>query len=69
MKYRCALCGRITQPFAFIGAEAVGPKCAQRAGLVPGKTTKGSRIRFTKPVRRERGPETLDMFDLLEQSA
>lgn len=67
MKMRCCLCGKPTEPFAFIGAMAVGPKCARKANLTPKKATKGSAIRFVKPVKRERGPETIDMFELLDQ--
>jgi len=33
--HHCALCGRrTTQPAAFIGAMAVGPTCARKAGLL-----------------------------------
>lgn len=66
MRMRCALCGKPTEPYAFIGAMAVGPKCAQKANLTPNKVRKGALIRFTVPKKRERGPETIDMFDLLE---
>lgn len=47
-----------------IGREAIGPKCAKRAGLTPAKTQKGSRLRFVKakPVR-EKFPKTIDMFE------
>ena len=32
---RCALCGRaLTKPAAYIQGAAVGPECAQQAGLV-----------------------------------
>lgn len=63
MRPLCAFCGRPTTPFVIIGREAVGPKCAARAGLTPTKTPKGSRLRFTKlkPVR-ELIPQTLDLF-------
>jgi len=67
MRLKCALCGKPTAPFAFIGAMAVGPRCARKAGITPAKTRKGSAIRFAAPVKRERGPETLDMFELLEE--
>ena len=52
---------------AAIGREAIGPKCAKRAGLTPGKAPKGSRLRFVKakPVREE-GPQTGDLFEGLE---
>ena len=63
MRPLCAFCGRPTTPFVMIGREAVGPKCAQSAGLTPTKTPKGSLLRFTKlkPVR-ELIPQTLDLF-------
>ena len=66
MKQTCALCGRPTTPFVMIWREAVGPKCAARAGLVPSKAPKGSRLRFLKlkPVR-ESVPQTLDLFSKL----
>lgn len=67
-RYTCAICGRRTVPFAFFGAEAVGPKCAQRAGLIPAKTakTKSHRLRFAKmPAKREDGPHTMDLFEEL----
>ena len=66
MRLKCCLCGKPTKPFAFIGAMAVGPKCAQRAGLTPKTTKRGSAIRFAKPGKREQGPTTIDMFDLLK---
>lgn len=58
------MCGRPTVPFVLIGREAVGPKCARKAGLVPSKATKGSRLRFVreKPPR-EAIPQTLDLFE------
>ena len=57
------MCGRPTAPFVMIGREAIGPKCAKRAGLTPAKAPKGSRLRFVKakPVREE-FPQTLDLF-------
>lgn len=64
MIYTCALCGRRTKPFAFIGCEPVGPTCAKRANLKPYAIRKtGARVRFVKPGKREPGPFTLDMFD------
>jgi len=35
MKPICAICGRRTEPFVMIGNAVIGPKCAQRAGLMP----------------------------------
>lgn len=66
MRMRCALCGKPTEPYAFIGAMAVGPKCAQKANLTPNKVRKGALIRFTMPKKRERGPETMDLFESLK---
>ena len=64
MRPICAMCGRPTVPFVMIGREAVGPKCARKAGLVPSKAPKGSRLRFVreKPLR-EAIPQTLDLFE------
>ncbi len=64
MRPICAMCGRPTVPFVMIGREAVGPKCARKAGLVPSKAPKGSRLRFVreKPPR-EAIPQTLDLFE------
>ena len=67
MRLRCCLCGKPTEPFAFIGAMAVGPRCARKAGIVPAKARKGSAIRFARPVKRDPDPATIDMFDLMEQ--
>jgi hypothetical protein len=63
MKATCAMCGRPTAPYVLIGREAIGPKCARRAGLTPARAPKGSRLRFVayKPVK-ERGDETMDLF-------
>ncbi len=64
MKPICAICGRRTTPFAWLGSEPIGPKCAQRAGLTPAKAPKGGLLRFTKikPQRRD----VLEMGDLFE---
>lgn len=58
------MCGRPTVPFVMIGREAVGPKCARKAGLVPSRAPKGSPLRFVreKPPR-ENIPQTLDLFE------
>jgi hypothetical protein len=65
MRLTCCLCGRPTEPAAMIGNMAVGPKCARRAGLFVPKR-KGSVI-ILKRKRKEEGPETIDMFDNLEE--
>jgi len=62
MRYKCLFCEKLTTPFVWIGAMAVGPKCAQKHGLTPGKT-KSKAIRFTQAAKRERGPYTLDLFE------
>lgn len=63
---RCAICGRQTNPAVFIGAEAIGPTCARKAGLTKAKMPKGSRLRFVVAGPREKGPQTGDLFpDLL----
>ena len=68
MRPICAMCGKPTKPYVLIGREAIGPKCAKRAGLTPMKAPKGSRLKFVKAKKspRERVPETLDLFDELE---
>ena len=68
---RCAFCGRQTTPYVMIGNEAIGPKCAARAGLLKGKLPKGSSVRFVAPKpagQRSREPETLDLFADLDGS-
>jgi hypothetical protein len=68
MKPICTVCGRRTTPFAMLGTEPIGPKCAAKMGLTPGKVAKSSRVRFTKlkPQRRPSGPETGDLFEGME---
>lgn len=67
MKLVCAICGRRTVPFVMIGSEAVGPKCAAKAGLTPGKAAKGSRLKFTraKPGKKNE-PRMGDLFEGME---
>lgn len=52
MKQICALCGRPTKPFVMIGSEAIGPRCAAKAGLMP-KSWRNSRLKFIKPAKPE----------------
>lgn len=62
---RCALCGRTTlQPAVLIGAEAIGPKCAKRAGLIDIKPRPGSRlfVPTRRPARAVQAGETPDLF-------
>jgi hypothetical protein len=46
MKAACALCGRLTVPAAYIGAEPIGPTCARRAGLL--KLRGAGRVRLVQ---------------------
>lgn len=65
---KCAICGRPTlKPAVLLGAEAIGPTCARRAGLTAIKPRAGSRMVLPRHQRRpsERG-ETLDLFESLE---
>lgn len=51
-------------PYAYIGAEAVGPKCAADIGLIPSKAKKGGKVIFVKQdARRQESPEQPDLFD------
>lgn len=66
MKTICAVCGRRTQPFAFLGNEPIGPRCAASMGLTKTalkKAPKGGRLRFAVGrAHRENGPTTLELF-------
>lgn len=63
MRPICAMCGRPTAPFVMIGNEAIGPKCARKAGFTK-KTVKGSRVRYVgKAQPRPKGPQTMDLFE------
>lgn len=59
MIYTCALCGRKTVPFAFIGNEAIGPKCAKRAGF----TTSRAKVAIVKQKRAKPDEKQPDLFD------
>ena len=67
MKPICALCGRRTTPFVMLGSEPIGPKCAAKAGLTPGKAAKGSRLKFNraKPGKKT-DPRMGDLFEGME---
>lgn len=64
----CAMCGKPTKPYVLIGREAIGPKCAARAGLTRRKVPKGSRVKFVapKPGDRQKAQQTLELFPDLE---
>ncbi len=68
MKLYCALCGRpMDQATVLIGNHPVGPKCAQRAGLMPLAQRKGGLV---FPVHRRKidkvpQAQTLDMFEVM----
>jgi hypothetical protein len=60
---KCALCGRQTMPAVYIGSEAVGPKCAKRAGLLALVGRRGSRVAGAiKAQSRKRGADNLELF-------
>ena len=68
MKLYCALCGRqMDQAAVMIGNHPVGPKCAQRAGLMPLAQRKSGLV---FPVLRTRSAkaakcddQNLELFD------
>lgn len=69
MKLYCALCGRpMEQAAVLIGNHPVGPKCAQRAGLMPLAQRKSGlvfpvlRRKLIKPQQ----PQTADLFEEAE---
>ena len=67
MKSICAVCGRYTMPFAFIGNEPIGPNCARKLGLTKKsvKAAKGGRLRLAGKHARQTKPgepENLDLF-------
>lgn len=71
MKHKCAICGRQTEPYAYIGQEVIGPKCAKKIGLTASvKLPKSSAVRFSRRAIKpaEIFPETMDLFADLEKS-
>jgi hypothetical protein len=62
----CVLCGRpMVKAAVMIGSHPVGPKCAQRAGLMPLAKRKGGLVfpvLRRKPVV-QRYPQTAELFD------
>ena len=67
MKLHCCLCGRpMDQAAVLIGNYPVGPKCAQKAGLMPLARKKGGLVfpvvKKPRPQRVTPG-ETLELFD------
>lgn len=66
MKLHCALCGRsMDQAAVLVGTLPVGPKCAQRAGLMPLAKRKSGLVFqvMRKQIVRPKLPETIDMFE------
>lgn len=62
---RCILCGRPTQPAVLLAGNAVGPKCAARAGLLErARKNKGrGHVTLYRGARIPRADErTLDLF-------
>lgn len=67
MKLYCALCGRpMDQAAVLIGTLPVGPKCAQRAGLMPLAQRKSGLVFpvVRRQVAKPKQPETLDLFEV-----
>lgn len=68
MKLYCALCGRpMDQAAVLIGNHPVGPKCAQRAGLMPLAQRKGGLVFPAQRRKIEKAPQaqTLDLFEVM----
>jgi hypothetical protein len=64
VKWRCAICGRVTlQPAVMLGAEPIGPKCARRAGLLKLAKRPGSRLSAGKRHAPHRDAKTRDLFE------
>lgn len=62
---KCALCGRaLRNPTVMIGREAIGPKCARKAGLTNLAAQTGSRVlRFGRPKPSRDEGKNLDLFE------
>ncbi|MBA4215658.1 MAG: hypothetical protein C0449_21545 [Polaromonas sp.] len=65
MKPICAICGRRTEPFVMIGNAVIGPKCAQRAGLMPLAQRKSGLVIpvIRRRIEKPQHPQTPDLFD------
>lgn len=61
---KCSICGRTTmKPAVLLGAEAIGPTCAKRAGLDKMKPRAGSRLVLPRhPKATPDKGDTLDLF-------
>lgn len=67
MKLYCALCGRpMDQAAVLIGSHPVGPKCAQRAGLMPLAQRKSGLVFpvMRRRIEKPQQPQTLDLFEV-----
>ncbi len=67
MKLYCALCGRpMDQAAVMIGSHPVGPKCAQRAGLMPLAQRKSGLVMpvLRRRIEKPQQPQTLDLFEV-----
>lgn len=66
MKLYCALCGRpMDQAAVMIGSHPVGPKCAQRAGLMPLAQRKSGLVFpvLRRRIEKPQQPQTRDLFE------
>ena len=62
---KCALCGRSMNAAAvLIGAMAVGPKCARRAGLMPLAAKRAGLVKPGPLFRRHATRLEVDQMDL-----
>ena len=65
---RCG--GHTAKPAVLIGAEAIGPACARRAGLIQAakKSGKSSRVQlFSRSSAPREDSRTRDLFEAIEQ--
>lgn len=68
MKMRCCLCGRsMSNAQFFIAGLPVGDTCAKRAGLHKLASKKGGSVtKASVRLKKQRDPETMDMFEGME---
>lgn len=67
---QCVLCGRpMEQAAVMIGEYPVGPKCAQRANLLPLAKKKTGLVFpvIRRQIIKPKGPETMDLFAEVDQ--
>lgn len=60
---KCIYCGRETRPAVMLNGHAVGPKCAQKAGLFR-RLRIAPQVRLFTPKRKPMDGATLDLFEV-----